>query len=181
MIPDGFVSIGKIIAAHGIRGVVKVHSEAVSADVYTRGLAVLLEGGKDDFGTYTIQWCEPYKKGLRIAFKGVGDRNAAEALIGAAIFVSKDQLPPLEKGTFYWSDLIGLSVYDIKTGYLGKIDSIMPTAGHDVYIIKDSAKGADYEVLIPATTSVVTIVDLEQKKMQVDMPEGLVPESNTTA
>ncbi len=174
-VPDEFVSIGKVIGAHGIRGAVKVYAEAASVDIYAKGLAVLLGDGKDGAEKYTIQWCEPYKKGFRIAFKGVCDRSAAEGLVGTEIYIPKDQLPSLEKDTYYWSDLIGLAVYDISVGCLGQIASIMPTAGHDVYVVKDPAKGADYEVRIPALASVVTDVDLERRKMQVDVPEGLVP------
>lgn len=174
-IPDEFVSIGKVIGAHGIRGVVKVYAAAASVDIYTTGLAVYLGSGEDGARAYTIQWCEPYRKGFRIAFKGVCDRDAAEGLVGTEIYIPKEQLPSLEKGTYYWSDLIGLAVYDISAGCLGQIASIMPTAGHDVYVVKDPAKGAGYEVLIPALASVVTDVDLERKKMQVELPEGLIP------
>jgi 16S rRNA processing protein RimM len=174
---DGFVLIGKIVGAHGIRGAVKVYSEEeASVEIYKKGLTVLLVDDRGKAAHHTIQWSEPYKKGFRIAFNGICDRNASEAIIGARLYIDEAEIPPLEKGTYYWSDLIGLAVHDVKAGYIGQISSIMPTAGHDVYIVQDPDKGANYEVLIPALASVVIDVDLEQQMMQVDVPEGLMPD-----
>lgn len=178
---NDFVFIGKVTGAHGIRGAVKVYSEEASVALLQKGFTVLLVNDNGRAAHYTLQWVTPYKKGFRAAFKEIEDRNASEELVGAVVYADKVLLPALEQGTYYWSELIGLAVYDIKAGYLGKISSIMPTAGHDVYIVKDPEKGEAYEVLIPASVSVVTAVDLEQKMMQVNAPDGLIPDlSNLT-
>jgi 16S rRNA processing protein RimM len=53
--------------------------------------------------------------------------------------------------------------------FLGRIESIIETGSNDVYVVKSNEK----EVLIPALESVVLEIDLEHKRMQVDLPEGL--------
>jgi 16S rRNA processing protein RimM len=76
----------------------------------------------------------------------------------------------LENGSYYWIDLIGIEVYTAEDDYLGRIESIIETGSNDVYVVKDKKK----EVLIPALKSVVTDIDLSQKRMQVDLPDGLI-------
>jgi len=75
----------------------------------------------------------------------------------------------LDEGIYYWFDLIGIKVYTTEEKYLGRIESIVETGSNDVYVVKHGEK----EVLIPALESVVLDIDLEHKRMRVDLPEGL--------
>ena len=104
-----------------------------------------------------------------ISFKGVTDRDRAEALIGAELFIPETELPELDEDTYYWFELIGIEVYNTQEDYLGRITSIFPTGSNDVYVVKNKTN----EVLIPALESVVIDIDLELKRMRVDLPEGL--------
>jgi 16S rRNA processing protein RimM len=63
-----------------------------------------------------------------------------------------------------------MEVYTDEGDYLGLITSIFATGSNDVYVVKDDKQ----EVLIPALESVVLDIDLELKRMRVDLPEGLV-------
>jgi 16S rRNA processing protein RimM len=65
--------------------------------------------------------------------------------------------------------LIGIEVVTTTGEILGRIESIIETGSNDVYVVKSD----ENEVLIPALESVVLDVDLEHKRMQVDLPEGL--------
>ncbi|MBW2368004.1 MAG: 16S rRNA processing protein RimM [Deltaproteobacteria bacterium] len=169
--PDG-VLIGKITGAHGIRGVVKVISYADSIIVFEVDGPLLLfeQGGSEQ--TYRIRWTKPHKSGLLISFSGVSDREAAERLIGSTIHLPKSALKKLDEGTYYWFELMGLAVYEDER-YLGILTSIMPTGSNDVYVVTDPDRGSDYEVLIPALSSVVDAIDLDNGKMQVCLPKGL--------
>jgi len=79
-------------------------------------------------------------------------------------------LPELGEDTHLWFDLIGMAVYTTEDKYLGRIESIIETGSNDVYVVQDHEK----EVLIPALESVVVDIDLEHKRMRVDLPEGLL-------
>ena len=79
-------------------------------------------------------------------------------------------MPDLEEGDYYWFDLIGLDVFGIDQKYLGRLESIIQTGSNDVYVVKKD----DTEILIPALESVVQKIDLKNRRMQVDLPEGLV-------
>jgi 16S rRNA processing protein RimM len=78
-------------------------------------------------------------------------------------------LPGLEVNTYYWEDIIGLSVYAEDGVFLGRVESIIQTGSNDVYVVKDGKS----EILVPAMESVVLKIDLDQKRMKVNLPEGL--------
>jgi 16S rRNA processing protein RimM len=170
---DEYLLIGKISGVHGIRGNVKVVSFADSPDIFETDLPFLVIDAGGNSHMYTIDWVKPHQRGLLMSLHDVQDRNGAEALIQAEIYIKKSDLPSLEEGTYYWFEMIGLSVYDTDGEFLGRIESVMPTGSNDVYVVKDEERGAAYEILIPALASVVHEVDLGGGKIVVELPEGL--------
>ena len=117
----------------------------------------------------TINWIKAHGRGTLLSLEGITNRNLVEELIGWELYIEKDRLPQLEPGVYYWSDLIGMDVVTIEGGYLGKIETIIQTGSNDVYVVKNQ----EDEILIPALENVVLEIDLSQKEMQVDLPEGL--------
>jgi len=163
------VLIGKIVGAHGIKGTNKLHSYAESLSVFESGNFILVRNSRSRETNYEINWVKPHTGTPLISFKGITDRHQAEALIGCELFIPKSELPELDEGIYYWFDLIGIKVYTTEEKYLGRIESIVETGSNDVYVVKHGEK----EVLIPALESVVLDIDLEHKRMRVDLPEGL--------
>ena len=166
----GRVLIGKIVGVHGVKGANRFKSYADSLSVFKPGGSLLIRDNRKRETSVEINWVKPHTGTPLISFKGVTDRNQAEALIGGELFISQTELPELDEDTYYWFELIGLGVYTIQEEYLGRITSIFPTGSNDVYVVKDRQK----EVLIPALESVVIDIDLESRRMRVDLPEGLI-------
>lgn len=162
-----------MVGIHGIRGVVKVRSYAESADLFLPESQVFIDGAQGEKKSYTIQWVKPHKKALLMALDGVTECSRAEALVGALLYIDSAVLPELEADTYYWFDLIGMSVFTVESDYLGEVVSIFPTGSNDVLVVKDLKRGPDYEVLIPALAAVVQSVDLDEKRIRVSLPEGL--------
>lgn len=160
--------IGKIVGVQGIKGDLKVFSHAESPQVFEPGKYIRVRGPSDET-EYVIRSARPHKKGIILSLEGVDDRKQAETLIGFEIYIPWEDLPELEEGTYYWADLIGLSVYTTGEEYLGRVASIIPTGSNDVYVVRDRGR----ESLIPALASVVIAVDLENGTMRVNLPEGL--------
>lgn len=123
--------------------------------------------------TMTIQWVRVHGRGLRMGLEGVIDRHTAESLIGSSLFIDKACLPVLEEDTYYWFELIGLSVFDITGTLLGSLQRVIPTLANDVYVVRGEKAGRQLEILIPAIGDVVCVIDLENRTMIVDLPEGL--------
>jgi 16S rRNA processing protein RimM len=164
--------MGKIVGAHGIKGALKVYSYAESASSFKPGSSVILKSGNSE-QAFVIAWVKPHHKTVLVAFEGVTNRNRAEELIGLELFMAWDSLETLEDGVYYWSDIIGLSVFTIDNEYLGRVTSVIQTGSNDVYVVKNEDGQDPAEILVPALEWVVREIDLDQKKMCVDLPEGL--------
>lgn len=169
----GFLLIGKIVGAHGVKGNIKAHSYAESLSVFEREKSILVVNAKGFEKTFKINWVKPHGRAVLLSLNGIDNRDLAETLVGSELFVKRDRLPKLVDGSYYWFDIIGLAVFTTDDNYLGLVESIIPTGSNDVYVVKDARKGRDNEILIPAIESVVLKIDLEQKRMVVDLPEGL--------
>lgn len=173
MVHENTLVVGEVVGVHGIRGAVKVRSHVESPGIFIPGAQVFLEGAEGGKKRHTIDWAKPHKKGLLMALGGVTECSRAEALVGALIYMDAAVLPELDKDTYYWFELIGLSVFTRENDYLGTVTSVFATGSNDVLVVKDPAKGPRYEVLIPALATVVQSVDLDEKRIHVTLPEGL--------
>jgi 16S rRNA processing protein RimM len=168
-----FLPIGKIIGAHGVKGALKVYSYAESFSIFKPGIRIHLKNTNTTEKTYLIRWAKPYKRILRLCLQGISTRDQAESLVGSEMFIERAKLPRLDNGTYYWADIIGLSVFTKNGRYLGRVESIIPTGSNDVYVVKDTKVDSSTEILIPALEAVVMAIDVEHKIMHVDLPEGL--------
>jgi len=166
-----YLLIGKIVGVHGIKGVLKIVSYAESLSFFVPESELFLQNTGDDGKTFVVKWSKPHKqRNVLLCLDGIDNCNQAESYIGCELFVETSELPELEQGTYYWKDLIGLWVFTEDETFLGELVSVMPTGSNDVYVVKDREK----ETLIPALESVVLKIDLENKTMQVRLPEGLL-------
>jgi len=169
-VPDQrFILIGRILGPHGLAGSLKLMSYAESLDAFAPGRPVLAVDAAGGETVYEIAWAGAQGRGALLGLKGVATRSQAAALTGCDLFLDKAALPTLEEGTYYWADLIGIAVVSVDGVLLGRIESIFQTGSNDVYVVKQ----ADRELLLPALRSVVKSVDLEARRMQVEVPDGL--------
>jgi 16S rRNA processing protein RimM len=175
--PAETILIGKIIAAHGIRGAVRILSYAESLDLFATGTSLWVKPAGAATVAHTVAWVQSHGPKVRMAFNEVSDRNAAEALIGADLLIERARLPDLEADTYYWFELIGLAVEDTAGKRLGEIDAVLPTGSNDVYVVKDKSRHPAGELLIPALATVVLEVDLAKGVMRVELPDGLEGEA----
>lgn len=170
---DDLILIGRITGAHGIRGGLKVHAYTETAELFQEGEPVRLVLADGTVSTLTLDWVAPHGRGLRLGLESVADRDTAERLAGASLYVEKARLPALEEDTYYWFELVGLAVYDTAGLLLGRLHSVIPTAANDVYVVRGDVNGVPRETLIPAIGDVVLSVDLDRRTMVVALPEGL--------
>lgn len=170
---NGFLLVGKIVGAHGLNGNIKVHSYAESLSVFKPGGSILVINAGIFEKNYKIKWVKPHGRLILLSLVGIDDRNAVKSLIGSELFVERAVLPELEEGSYYWDDIIGLAVFKSDGQYIGRVASIISTGSNDVFVVKDPNMEDHNETLIPALESVVLVIDLENKTMRVDLPEGL--------
>jgi len=171
---SGLVAIGKIVGVHGLKGNLKVYSYAESIETYRTVTKMIVKDTNGNDTCYRIAEIKAHKRQLfLLSLDGICTREQARSLTGSTLFIEQTNLPELEEGVYYWSDIIGLSVVTITDKYLGRIETVMQTGANDVYVVKSDGNNPIRETLIPALESVVQSIDLKQRTMIVDLPEGL--------
>ena len=160
------VCLGAITGAHGVRGQVKVKPFTENPDDVVSYGPVTDEAGTRSF---TLQVVGRAKEQVVVRLEGVGDRNAAEALRGTRLYVSRDKLPETEDGAFYHADLIGLRVEDTAGETIGEVTAMFDFGACDLV----EFRGLDGKShMVPFTEEIVPVVDLAGGRIVIDPPEG---------
>ena len=97
----------------------------------------------------------------------IADRDAAEAMKGVRIFVSRASFPKTDDGEFYWIDLIGLAVVNREQVALGDVVGLIDTGPHCVLRVQPADAAAE-ERLIPFVEAFVDSVDMPGRRILVD-------------
>ncbi|MDG1438604.1 MAG: ribosome maturation factor RimM, partial [Emcibacteraceae bacterium] len=111
---DGMICLGAVFGPSGVRGAVrlKVFTENIDA-VSDYGQVTVFGHDYPDGKKFKVKILHPVKGGVAVKFKGINDRNEAEALKGAQLYIDRSALPKIEEESdFYFEDLIGLKAKD---------------------------------------------------------------------
>jgi 16S rRNA processing protein RimM len=160
----GFVAVGFVRGAHGLRGELKVDPLTDHPQRFQRG-ATLQAGDR----TYTVRSSRMHQKTLLLQIEGIDTRGGAETLRDLLLEIPETELPPLAEGEYYRYQLLGIEVVDGEGRSLGRIEDVLDTGANDVYAVRNS----DGELLLPAIDTVIKQVDVAAGRMVVDVPSGL--------
>ncbi|MEY2800550.1 MAG: putative rRNA processing protein rimM [Pseudomonadota bacterium] len=173
-LPDDAVEVGRILDAWGIKGWFKVlpHSASPEALFCTRRwyLQPADRGPRAFSGTVLLQVREvkEHSDSIVACAHAVDDRDAAEALRGARIFVSRTSFPTPAEGEYYWVDLIGLPVVNREGLALGEVRELLSTGPQTVLVITTEEGGKPVERMIPFVSAFIDAVDLPGRRITVD-------------
>jgi len=160
------ILLGRVAGAHGIRGEVLIRTFT------ERPEDIAAYGPLDDGGgrTFKIETVRSTPKGAVARIAGIGDRNAAEMLKGAQLYVDRDRLPAPDEGEFYHADLIGLAAVDAEGRPLGEIVGVHNYGAGDLLELRLAGSGKTE--LVAFTEAVVPEVDLAVRRVVVLLPGG---------
>lgn len=157
------VVIGQISGLYGVRGGLKVFSYTSPRERIFAYKPWLLKMN-DTWVSRDVVSGKGQGKGLVVFLEGVSDRDKARELLGVEIAVAREQLPPLPAGEFYWSDLLGMEVVDLRGRSLGNVADMQETGANDVMVVAGKRK-----FLIPwVPEEIVKQVDIETGRVCVD-------------
>lgn len=142
--PTRRILIGRIHGAFGVRGEVKLESLTEPQGNLVRYQPWILRDAAGREREVSGAKARPGGKGLIGTLPGVEDRDAAEALRGAELFVPRSALPPPKDGEFYWIDLEGLRVENLDGVDFGKAAFVFSNGANDVLLVR-----GDRERMIP--------------------------------
>ena len=164
------VVVGKIGRHFGVKGWLKIQSFTRPEEQIFEYQPWMLE-----YPELNGQWqvtsvtAKERRSGYLIAkLEGFDSRESSAPLIGREIAVDEVNLPVLDEGEYYWSDLIGLDVTNLQGVVLGRVEYMMETGANDVMAVKHPD---GVERLIPWVAQYVDRVDLDRGILVADWPE----------
>ena len=163
---EEFVPVGKISGAFGVQGWMKIFSFTEPRNNILK-YSPLYISRKGEWVEVKVSGGRVQGKGVVMGLVDVTDRDQVLALIGSELAIKKTQLKPTGKDEFYWSDLIGLDVVNLKDEHLGQVASLLETGANDVLVVQN--KENKTEQLIPfVMDEVVELVDMDKKVIRVN-------------
>lgn len=168
---DDFLFIGAITQPHGIHGELRVHVFNPESDALFDIERIWLRPP----GTSYIEPCDLLEvresnKWLLMLLEGCDSRNKAELLRKTEIYVAKADLPALDADEFYFYQLIGLPVFDTGGEVLGEVVRVEPGAAQDLLVLQHK----DREILIPITDSIIPVIDIPNRRIEIEVLPGLL-------
>ncbi|MCG2585671.1 ribosome maturation factor RimM [Massilia sp. TS11] len=163
-VPADLIEVGYLAGAYGVVGMVRVRPHSTEADALLSVKTWWLEKSGH---LYPVQVRQArYHSGDVVArFDGPADRDAAEALKGHVVKISRAEFPALPEDEYYWTDLIGLQVINEQGETIGTVHDMMHNGAQSILRVERADAS---ETLIPFVDQFVKTVDLAGKRITVD-------------
>ena len=180
--PDDAIEVGVVLGAWGIKGGIRVRPFSRDPEALFASRRWFLRPPEGKPGPRApsawpamlhITGSKPQGDSVVATAQELPDRNAAEALQGARIFIARSSFPTAGDGEYYWVDLIGLAVINREGQALGSVVGLIDTGAHSVLQLRrpDAAEGATGEAterLIPFVAAYIDDVNLAERRITVD-------------
>jgi 16S rRNA processing protein RimM len=168
---ERMVTVGRIIRPHGIRGAVVVAPESDFArDRFRPG--VELQWQRNGIAAPArITESREFRGRWVVAIDGITTVNEAETLRGQELRIPEQALQPLGAGTFYLHDLEGCAVVTASGQTVGRVSGVQFGSGAPLLAITDE-QGS--EVLVPMVEGICREIDVANKRIVIDPPDGLI-------
>ncbi|MFC5462512.1 ribosome maturation factor RimM [Massilia niabensis] len=168
--PDDLTQVGYVSGAYGIAGAIRVTPFSTDADALLNVKTWWLD--KPSLRSVAVRTVKMHGGDVIATLVGMPGRDAAEALKGTGVYVSRSEFPSLEEDEYYWSDLIGMDTVNLEGEALGKVIDMMSNGPQSILRIEpvaapDTTDKAP-ERLVPFVDQFVKHVDLKAKKITLD-------------
>jgi 16S rRNA processing protein RimM len=165
-----FVTIARIVKTHGVKG-------EVSADLFTdfpkrfASLTQVRVSSGQEERWEEIESHRFHKGRVLLKFAGTDSPEAARRFVGFEVQIPESQRVSLPRGSFYYSDLIGCQVFEHGKP-LGTVKAIFQSGAPSAHLSVEGLSGE--EILIPMVRQFVRRVSTEKKRINVELPPGLL-------
>jgi 16S rRNA processing protein RimM len=164
------VLVGRIARPHGIRGQVIVNPETDFVEArFSVGATFWTRSSRGDeqltVATSRLQNGRPV-----VAFEGFSSIEDVERLAGLDLRVSENELQPLGPGVYYHHQLVGCGVETVAGERVGEVVRVEGGAAGSLLVVN----GSRGEILIPLVTAVCVAVDIVNRRIRIDPPDGLL-------
>ena len=167
---DEFITIAKVVSTQGNKGEVNIFPLTDLANRFKNLTTVFLRNNNSQT-TLNIEKIRIKENTVVLKFKNIDNIKEAKMIVGSFLEVERKNAVKLPKDTYFIFEIIGLEVYAENNIFLGKVENVISTGSNDVYIVKGKNKK---ELFIPAIHEVVKNVNLEKKRINIKMVDGLI-------
>ncbi|WP_088012955.1 ribosome maturation factor RimM [Gottfriedia acidiceleris] len=168
-----YLNVGKIVNTHGVRGEVRVISRTDFPEKrYAKGNTLYFF--KENESTpieLKVTSHRVHKNFDLLTFEGYESLNSVEPLKNGILKITEDQLHELDKNEYYYHEIIGCVVETIDGEEIGKIKEILSPGANDVWVIQ---RKGQKDALIPYIEQIVKEIDVMNKKVKIEVMEGLL-------
>jgi 16S rRNA processing protein RimM len=176
--PTGWMEIGTIVAPQGLKGEVRVYPHSDFPERFeVAGERWLYSDHQAEPESVQLQrgYGMPGKEMYVVKLAGINNREQAEALRSKMLLVPANDRLALKAGEYHVADLIDLPVFLQATGEQVGIVVDLVSLGHDLLVVKTLEK----EVWIPFVPSIVPLVNMEERRIEITPPDGLLALNNS--
>jgi 16S rRNA processing protein RimM len=162
-----FLAVARVRRPFGVKGELLLEVLTDFPNRLTR--SERLYAGRDR-RPYEVESLRRHGEDMLLRLKEIRDRQEAESMRGAELYVRVDDLPPLPAGVYYLHQIEGLEAVTEQGESLGRVKEILKTGANDVYVVQ----GPRGEILLPAIPQVIREVRLEEGRLVVQLMEGMM-------
>lgn len=167
---DDCFYLGKIAKKFSFKGEVLIYLDTDEPELYENMESVFVEFNKN-LVPFFIDNSNLHKNDfLRVKFEDVDTEEDADSIMNCEVYLPLSMLPKLTGNKFYFHEVIGFEIEDKRLGVFGKIVSINDTTAQPLFEVLNG----NVEMLIPMIDHFLVEIDRENKKVIMDLPEGLV-------
>lgn len=162
--------LGKIAKKFSFKGEVLAYLDTDEPELYENLESVFVEFNKNLVPFFIVSSSLHKNDFLRIRFEDMNTEEDADAIMNCPIYLPISMLPKLSGNKFYFHEVIGFEIEDKRVGVFGKIVSINDTTAQPLFEVKNGA----VQLLIPMIDQFLVKIDRPNKKVLMDLPEGLI-------
>ena len=162
--------LGKIAKKFSFKGEVLIYLDTDEPELYENMESIFVEFNKNLI-PFFIENSSLHKNDfLRVKFEDVDNEEQADEIINCEVYLPISMLPKLEGNKFYFHEVIGFEIEDKRLGVFGKIVSINDSSAQPLFEVVNGS----VEILVPMIDQFLVKIDRENKRVIMDLPEGLV-------
>jgi 16S rRNA processing protein RimM len=160
------VEVGRLGAAHGVRGWLRVQSYTDPPQRLFEWKRWRLQSEQGVASEVKLLEARQQGNGWIARLEGIDERDAASRLTGHLVLVDREELPPTEGREHYRADLVGFAVMNLDGALLGVVDHFLDTPANAVMVVK-----GEREHWVPVTKQHLLVINQGERLLTVDWPE----------
>lgn len=162
--------LGKIARKFSFKGEVLIYLDTDEPELYENLESVFVELNKSLVPFFIEKSALHKDKFLRVRFEDIDSEAAADEIMNCEIYLPLSMLPKLEGNKFYYHEIVGFEVEDVRLGTIGTIKGVNDSNAQPLFEILNG----EIEILVPMIDDFIVKIDRANKKVILNTPVGLV-------